>query len=65
MTKTKFFFYLSLSVTITCYGYLDPGTGSYLIQVLLAGFLGAAFGIKMFWKRITSAIQRIFNKEDK
>ncbi len=32
--------------------YLDPGSGSFLIQMLLAGGLGAAFLIKTYWRKI-------------
>ena len=32
--------------------YIDPGSGSYLIQVVVAALLGAAFWIKMSWQRI-------------
>lgn len=34
--------------------YLDPGSGSFILQVLLASLLGAGFAIKMYWKRIKS-----------
>jgi hypothetical protein len=34
--------------------YLDPGTGSYLLQLLLAGLLGAIFIVRAFWGRIKS-----------
>ena len=34
------------------FAYLDPGTGSYLVQILIAGLVGAAFSIKIFWQRI-------------
>lgn len=34
-----------------CCAYLDPGTGSYLTQVLLGLVLGAAMAIKACWKR--------------
>jgi hypothetical protein len=32
--------------------YLDPGSGSMLLQVLLGGAAGAAVAIKMFGKRM-------------
>lgn len=33
--------------------YLDPGSGSLLIQLVAAGFLGgAAILVKMFWGRL-------------
>jgi hypothetical protein len=34
------------------HAYLDPGTGSLLIQLLLAGLLGVGVAIKIFWKNI-------------
>ncbi len=34
------------------FAYLDPGSGSYLLQLLIAGALGAAFAVKIFWGRI-------------
>ena len=33
--------------------YLDPGSGSMLLQVLLGGIAGIAVSIKMFGKRVT------------
>jgi hypothetical protein len=32
--------------------YLDPGTGSMLIQILLAALLGAGVAVKIFWRNI-------------
>jgi hypothetical protein len=32
--------------------YLDPGSGSFLLQLLLAAILGGAFAIKIYWKKI-------------
>ncbi len=37
---------------LTCLLYIDPGSGSYLVQVVVAALLGAAFWIKMSWHRI-------------
>lgn len=34
--------------------YVDPGSGSYLIQIIIATVLGALFYIKAFWYRIKS-----------
>lgn len=36
------------------YAYLDPGTGSILVQGLLAAIAGAAVAIKMYGRRIKS-----------
>ncbi len=32
--------------------YIDPGSGSYLLQAIIAAVLGAGFWIKMSWHRI-------------
>jgi len=34
--------------------YLDPGSGSFLFQMLLATLVGALFAIKIYWKKITA-----------
>jgi hypothetical protein len=38
--------------------YLDPGSGSFLIQLVIAGALGAALAIRMSWKRIKAMFRR-------
>lgn len=40
----------------TAHAYLDPGTGSYIIQVLFGFILGAAYTIKLYWRRIIAMI---------
>ena len=32
--------------------YIDPGSGSYLVQMIIAAILGGMFYIKTIWKRI-------------
>ncbi|MDM8520854.1 hypothetical protein QUF64_12465 [Anaerolineales bacterium HSG6] len=32
--------------------YLDPGSGSYIIQIIVASLAGAAVMIRMFWANI-------------
>ncbi len=32
--------------------YLDPGSGSFLIQLLLAVLLGAGVAVRMYWSKI-------------
>jgi hypothetical protein len=40
------------------FAYLDPGTGSYVLQLTLAGLLGAGYTLRRFWTRITSFLGR-------
>ncbi len=43
--------FLILNYDFAC-AYIDPSTGSYVIQFLLAGLLGALFAIKSYWRNI-------------
>jgi hypothetical protein len=36
--------------------YIDPGTGSFVIQGIIAAVVGAGIVFKMFWHRIKSAL---------
>ena len=36
--------------------YLDPGTGSMLLQVLLGGVAAIGVIAKLYWRRVTAAI---------
>jgi len=42
----------SLVLVREAHAYLDPGTGSYILQILIAGLFGALFMLKVFWGRI-------------
>jgi hypothetical protein len=44
--------------------YLDPGSGSFLIQLLIAGVVGAGFLIKAYWKKIKGLFTRSQAKEE-
>jgi len=57
---------LLLSFPRDLYAYIDPGTGSYILQLVLAALLGASYGIKMFWGNIKGFFsKRLFKKVDK
>lgn len=36
----------------TAYAYLDPGTGSMILQLLLGGVAGSLVVIKLYWLKI-------------
>jgi len=40
------------------FAYLDPGTGSYLLQLALAGALGASYAVRHFWARLKGLVSR-------
>ena len=67
--KNKTFPILFLIVTLNfalsqnAYAYLDPGTGSYIFQVLIATFIGALFTIKMYWQKIKNFFANFFSRK--
>ncbi len=48
------FFFL----TSQAHAYIDPGTGSLLLQMLAAAFFGALFTVKMYWKKIKNYFKK-------
>ena len=42
--------------TSSAYAYLDPGTGSIILQVLLGGVAGVALVGKLYWHKFLSLI---------
>lgn len=51
-------------LTHDAHAYIDPGSGSYILQLIIAGLLGAAFAVKIYWKRIKTFFSRGQEKED-
>ena len=49
--------------TKTAYAYLDPGTGSFILQMLAASALGGLFAIKTFWGSIKNFFANLFSKK--
>lgn len=48
---------LSLILLATpAYAYLDPGTGSMLLQVILGGIAAVGVALKLFWHKIRVAV---------
>ena len=44
-------------------GYLDPGSGSMILQVLAGGVAGAAVIGKLYWKRLKNLL-RVGKRDD-
>jgi len=41
------------------HAYVDPGSGSYILQLLVAAFFGALFAVRVFWARIKGLWNRM------
>ncbi|MFO7638929.1 MAG: hypothetical protein R6X14_06495 [bacterium] len=42
--------------------YLDPGTGSFILQMLVGAVLGGLVAIGLFWRRFTGWLRRVFSR---
>jgi hypothetical protein len=50
---------VSMLAPRSAHAYVDPSTGSILLQVLIAGALGAAFTVRQWWARLATAARRL------
>lgn len=48
----------------SAHAYLDPGSGSYIFQAVIAGALGVGVALKVFWGRIAAFFSGLFSKND-
>jgi ABC-type polysaccharide/polyol phosphate export permease len=42
------------SILLSGNAYLDPGSGSFILQLLIATLVGGMFILKTYWKKIMS-----------
>ena len=40
------------------FAYLDPGTGTFALQGLIAGIAGGVLGVRAYWRRIGGLLRR-------
>ncbi|MHB1415468.1 MAG: hypothetical protein ACYC1C_09460 [Chloroflexota bacterium] len=46
----------------SAFAYLDPGTSSYVVQMLVAGLLGGAVALKMFWRNVRLYLTNLMSR---
>ena len=46
---------LLLLMVTDAFAYLDPGTGSMLLQVILGGVAAVAVAVKLYWHKLRAA----------
>ena len=46
----------------SAYAYLDPGTGSYILQLVVGLFFGFLFLLKTFWLKIKLFFTNLFKR---
>lgn len=45
--------------------YLDPGSGTYLIQMIIAGMVGFGFFFRKYWQQVKSFFTKKKDGKDK
>jgi len=49
----------------SAYGYIDPGVGSYFLQLFIGFLLAALFLVGSFRSRIIAFLRNLFRKKDR
>ena len=65
MILLKLFILFYLIYPRKVHAYIDPGTGSIMVQVLIGVLFGVLFTLKTFWKRITIFFKGLFSARSK
>ena len=55
-------FALLLVLPANAHAYLDPATGSYITQIIIAAIVGSLFVIKQYYHAITTFLKNLFSK---
>jgi hypothetical protein len=56
---------VSLGVPSTAQAqYLDPGAGSLVVQLVIAGLVGAGALLRIYWRKLTALFRRVRGSSD-
>ena len=58
-------FIFVLTPTQPARAYLDPGSGSMIVQAVIGSVIGGGYVIKSFWFRITSSLRKPVKESEK
>ena len=64
MTRSKALLASCLLVSIAvlvprpAHAYIDPGSGSYVLQILVGGLVAVSFAVKTFWNSLRGLFRR-------
>jgi len=65
VTGTILIYFICLVSPRAAYAYLDPGTGSYILQLVIAFLLGGSLVIRIYWKKIKTYLANFLSKKQK
>ena len=58
MKALPFFILVFVFAPLKGYAYLDLGTGSYMLQILIATLIGGAYTLKIYWRKIKAFLKK-------
>jgi hypothetical protein len=58
------FIFIFIFFSKECQAYIDPGTGSFILQIIIGGILGFLFMFKTYFKRIKRFFLKILHKKN-
>jgi hypothetical protein len=61
---TLFFLYFFL-FTSSAFAYLDPGTGSIILQAIVGAFAAFFSTLYIFWEKVKIFFRKVFKKNNK
>ena len=64
-TKGLFLLLTTFLVIPSVHAYLDPGTGSLILQIIGGAIVTALFSIKIYWKKIKGKFSNVFSSNKK
>lgn len=67
ITRQRWTLLWSFFLVMQCthaHAYIDPGTGSLVLQVVVGAVLGGLFFLKMFFRKIVTFFRKLFAKKD-
>ena len=64
INKTLFFLYFFL-FTSSAHAYLDPGTGSIILQAIVGAFAAFLSTLYIFWEKVKIFFRKVVKKNNK
>ena len=65
MTNNTLFFLYFFFFTSSAHAYLDPGTGSIILQAIVGAFAAFFSTIYIFWEKVKIFFRKVFKKDNK
>ena len=66
-TTMRLFVVVSLLIIFSApaHAYIDAGSGSYMLQIALAGIMAVVFSIKLSWQKLKSFASELFRSKSR